>query len=289
MRRIVAATGTPSPGATLSTDHAKCGDTRGRAYVTCRPPLLLVYCHNCADGGTLLMTGPSIAACKEEPKGSVDPRPAMPSDAVVWTKAPAEGRTWLTNSLETGGLGDPERIAHGAGVKWSEQYGRMVLPVYPPGTGLEYPRDISVPVGCQLRAVWQGQLPKYLTLKPTSAPLETLISGASPGYYPGDTYPRALVIVEDLISAWLVAWAGFDVIPMLGLNFRVERLPKLIDAYYKIVVWTDNDCDAAILERERIVDMGACLGGCMASVTAPFQDPKSYPTDFIRKKITEAV
>jgi hypothetical protein len=61
----------------------------------------------------------------------------------------------------------------------------------------------------------------------------------------------------------------------LGLNFRIERLPKLIAAYYHIIVWTDNDCDAARQEAERIRDMAACLGKNVA-VVSDQPDPKAF-------------
>jgi len=135
------------------------------------------------------------------------------------SEAPSEGILFILQA----GI-QPEAAAERYGAAWLPRHQRVFLPVLDSGeeTG-----------AWTARAVLRGQSPKYLASKLRRS-----------GYYPAQQdriQQDAIVVVEDLLSAYKVSMAGFDTVAAMGTAIGADILNR-IDSDRKMVFgWFDDD------------------------------------------------
>lgn len=251
-------------GEQIRFSHFDCGDTRDRLYVkrvVNEHGYLgtLSYCHNCGEGGGT-----------RESFGIIRPARTTAPSLSIKDALPVDFQP--PNQLVMQYLAKYEFTAADAtifGVGWSDHHQRIVLPVK---DGFNQPVK-----GCQLRRVGDYGA-KYITMRPTSEPLECIWTMGT---------ARQTVIVEDLLSAWRVWQAGFNAMPLLGNHVRPERLAKLVhEGYKEWVVWLDNDKpeihDAARYMTNLIRSLGGTAKLCNAT-----NEPKKCDVETTHRHVEE--
>lgn len=138
------------------------------------------------------------------------PTPTMPKDAVDLTAGPKEGWLWVLQ----GGL-TPEEATERWGFRWHEKTRRVLIPV---------------PGGLLGRSV-HGELPKYRML--TNQP------GAL--YWPQKRPHRAVVAVEDILSAIAINRAGWAAVAVLGTSISPTQAEEIAEGREMVVGWFDGD------------------------------------------------
>jgi len=126
---------------------------------------------------------------------------------------PREGLLWLFMS----GIG--EELIYEYNIGWSEKMGRVVIPIY----------DGDNLIGVQCRAVFTGQVPKYMNRK-----------GNSKGVFWANTASYSkVVITEDILSAIKVGRL-YGACSTLGTVLHDSIIAKyLLDK--EVIVWYDGD------------------------------------------------
>lgn len=140
----------------------------------------------------------------------------LPHDYTL--EIPEEGRRWLYK------CGVSPSYWQLLGIGWSQYYQRVVLPVYNHELNL---------IWYQLRAVHEGQKPKYIQPKAAKDCIYTVV-GASPA--------RVAVVVEDIASATRINLSKLNVhgYAMMGTSLTASQLNTLRQ-YDFVIVWTDSD------------------------------------------------
>jgi hypothetical protein len=88
--------------------------------------------------------------------------------------------------------------------------------------------------GYQLRRY--DKQPKYITAMPTGMVKSHYMNSSD--RVNGDT----LVVVEDLLSAYKLHWAGYSALCLLGTKLDKSILPSiLVDKHSRVVIWLDDD------------------------------------------------
>lgn len=232
------------------------------------------WCFRCSEPGFVPKPKPSLAERiallnrqrEEDRKIEASIKPPMPAEFNP-TEWPDEAKVWLYKA----GL-DNDWLEH-LGFYWCPPARRVVIPVLDKSGAL---------------AFWQARgfdpkRPKYLS--PALPPgVNKPIYEADPCRPTEDRRADVLVITEDILSAVKVGEvaAGWSI---LGTSLNALHEAE-IGKYgaSRVLVWLDPD-DAGIAGRRKIVPRLRALGIDAKSVRADL-DPKCYPTDEIRRKIT---
>lgn len=264
LRQHESANGPVPVGEQVRFSHADCGDARDRLYVK-RVVTdhgirgVLAYCHNCGAGGR----APDAAGYVPLAITSVAP---IGDD--VLPKDMSQSNQIAIDYMAKYGFSAADIGVFGVG--WSDHYQRIVLPVQDQ-SGHKGPVK-----GCQLRRVG-GYGAKYITMRPTSEPLECQW---------GQNLGAPTVIVEDLLSAWRVWQAGFNAIPLLGSHVRPERLAKVIhEGFTDWVVWLDNDTPEINDAARYMVNLIKALGGS-ALLCRAANEPKKCDVATVIRHVT---
>lgn len=147
----------------------------------------------------------------------LSPPDAWPQAALVW--------------LGKAGVSVQRAVDHGAG--WSEQTQRFILPCQING----------VPTGAFTGRALNPARPKYVQ----GGQLGAL------GVWIGGPDTAEVVFVEDVLSAWRVADAGYTSCAVLGTSFRPRVLEAALSGKLAAAIWLDPDKagDAAAVKLRR--------------------------------------
>lgn len=203
-----------------SVNHEDCPagkDTKSRLFIKRRPECYLFYCHHCSQRGyyrtddKLLRVGEAKTVDVESETESVRELALSLntlSGTVTVKSWPIEAQLWwlsygLTQEDATNNL-----------VQW---YGDRLW-LNAGGTA------------------WQGRSfdpkhHKYLTV---------VLNKRMPAIFLSDVSTRKLVIVEDIVSAYKVHKAGYNVMCLMGTTLQSHHT-DYATKYSKIKVWLDND------------------------------------------------
>lgn len=139
----------------------------------------------------------------------------MPADAVPLTEGPPEALVWVLK----GGL-TPEQAQDDYGMRWHEATNRVLIPVHL-GVNL---------IGILGRAVF-GERPKYRML---GGPADTI-------YRLPHRADKAIVVVEDILSAIAVWRAGYNAIAVLGTSITPVQAAEIAAGASHVIGWFDGD------------------------------------------------
>jgi len=266
-------------GATGRYNHAQCGDTRGRLYLTRGKEgaggsdTVLAYCHNCGAGGRANLGGRqrygSGAALRNEtetlplskprfslPPGTTFERGEFGSDATQWLR-----RYELDRELPRPWVG------------YTPRHNRIVLPVWS-GEGLE---------AYQTRTFdkdWKG--PKYVTKRRDGADIP------QPVALEGDGIGKVLVITEDTLSSIKIALAGYSGVPLWSAPHSNPRLLALSKMYENILVWFDNDNEQVRANAMRLARRLRAHRP-RVQIVLDKSDPKCYTVDTIQEVLRDVL
>lgn len=257
------ARGDLSVGDTFRINHATCGDTRRRGYITRTHRLDgssgvvdLFFCHNCGQSGFRSVSHDLRSVLSPPPVTQRAEDIALPRDAKSLCRYADEA---------------PEHI-YDWGVKydvstealWSPSMGRIIMPVYDP-LSLKY-------LGYQARRDPSGSahVPKYLTVSDRDNPLRTIIR-------PMLTVQSAapvVVIVEDWVSAHQFKHQpGVYGAPLFGLNATAEHLlwidrtmVEMCSTPPAYLIWLDNDVKKSFEVRDYLIRLARAIGRAAAVV-----------------------
>lgn len=142
--------------------------------------------------------------------------PTLPPDAVPLPDGPPAGWQWVLR----GGL-SPEDAADRYGMRWHEPTRRVLLPIYGP-TGA-----MTALLG---RAV-HGERPKYLMLGGDKNAI----------YRTPKTDSKAVVVVEDILSAIAVSRTGINAVAVLGTALTATHAHEIARGASHVIGWFDPD------------------------------------------------
>ena len=184
----------------------------------------------------------------------------LPHDYTL--EIPPEGRQWLYKC----GI-SPSYWAM-LGIGWSQYYQRVVLPVYNRERNL---------VWYQLRAVHEGQKPKYIQPKAAKNCIYGMCTRAT----------RVAVIVEDMASSIRINLSPSNVhaFAVMGTTLTPAQLNELRQYDY-VIVWTDADRAGRKADKEMRNTLG--LWTSTASICTAV-DPKYLSNDSIGLEISRAI
>ena len=224
-----------------------------------------VYCNACKlvrkfpKGKLSLAELKAYREMSERAKESL--RLELPHDYTL--TIPEIGRRWLYK------CGISPSIWPLLGIGWSEYYQRVVLPVYN--------REAKL-IWYQLRAVHEGQLPKYIQPSAAKDCVYT-ISAAIPS--------RIAVVVEDIASATRINLTKMNVhaYAMMGTTLTKSQLNTLRQYDY-VLVWTDADKAGRDSDRKvrRTLSLWTTTGSIVTEV-----DPKYLSNEKLAEHISRAI
>lgn len=220
----------PAVGQQIAVNHEDCPagvDTKKRLYIKRTPDAVLFYCHHCSQRGyyrthDVNYRASEVVAVPDESshlirKTAVDLSHTVGEvDMEKWS---IEARLWWLSY----GLEQEDATKHQ--VQWYNQ--RLWLNAG--GTA------------------WQGRVfrndgsCKYLTLS---------ITKHMPAMFLADVFNEQLVVVEDLVSAYKLNKAGYNVMCLMGTSLSDVHLAKAI-TYKSVDVWLDED--AAGMSAARVI------------------------------------
>jgi hypothetical protein len=282
LRKYDSTISTIERGETVKLNHDDCAagtDTRGRLYLTrpqATPNIVLGFCHNCQESGYLKTdnedyrdfqqagrASPVPVGPFEVPKGIVWECDQWPNDATVWR---LEKRLTI-DQCEISGIGyDP--TSH-----------RVYLPMW---ERLK-PEPSGLLQGYQLRAIAQGDSPKYYTA--------LLDRDTSPCTIVGQDYnnPMIGVLVEDLASAIvLVGHSQVDI--HVTVNYGTKVTPTVLIKNCNIrkgLVWLDNDSEHVKKQAKTIARVWNMLSGKDIEIEEHAQDPKLHTSKVVNSILNE--
>lgn len=140
---------------------------------------------------------------------------AMPAAAVRLTEGPPEAMLWVLR----GGL-TPEEAQDTYGMRWHEPTHRVLIPIYQGGSLR----------GLLGRAVF-GERPKYRML---GGPADTI-------YRLPHRANKAIVVVEDILSAISVYRAGLNALAVLGTSITPVQAAEIAAGATEVIGWFDGD------------------------------------------------
>lgn len=141
--------------------------------------------------------------------------PSMPKDALPLVEGPREAWRWVLN----GGL-TPEQAQDRWGMRWHEPTRRVLIPIH----------QSNRLVGILGRAVF-NERPKYRMLGGSA---DTL-------FRPPQRPVRAVVVVEDILSAIAVWHAGVNAVAVLGTSLSPVQAAEIASGMDRVVGWFDGD------------------------------------------------
>lgn len=97
--------------------------------------------------------------------------------------------------------------------------------------------------------------------------------------FDGNRKERALVVVEDCVSAFRVSTTGTDAMPVLGSHVATRKLVRLAHMYGSVTFWLDSDK----LTEARAMARQSQLLGLSAKVVHTELDPKCYTNEQIKE------
>lgn len=229
----------------------------------------LLWCHRCHGKGFIKSGTPGVRTALSLARTALHPKTqqetlvktnniTLPNDFVH--EIPSTGLLWLRSY----GITNEEIRRFGFG--YSQRYDRVILPVYKDGTLVYWQgRDIS---GLPDR-------PKYHSV--------AMQHGANV-FRVSNPDSKLNVIVEDILSAVIVARAGFNATALLGSYASPTVLRQLASTGQRVVVWLDPD------KRKESVNIAKrlhSLGVRSWPVILAGRDPKCYTTEQVRKLVNK--
>ena len=266
------------PGQTIRINHTECDageDTRQRLYLTrthADDTVVIGYCHNCQQGGrykdkayaayrdrkhTAVKRTPEIKDNIIEPPGLVRQLSDWPIDAQAWA---------ISRRLD-------QVLLDKYSIAYDPTSDRVYLPKLE-GTEL---------MGYQLRAIHEGQQPKYYTVSDPDAKSWTT--------FLGDEVCLDITIVEDLISGIHIAEAGkTGAVVLHGVKIDPVLMYLIARNWKSAVIWLDNDSqhvDNQAKQMERTIKMYS--PHIEVGRVSEYRDPKYYKSREIVSIIEEAL
>lgn len=171
---------------------------------------------------------------------------------------PKEGRRWFLQ------YGIDSELAAKYRFGWTPKYERVVIPIYSLTGELD---------ALQMRAVLQGQKPKYINPTGPNVRSAVFMSGEPNG---------VTVVTEDVLSAIKVGRVHHAT-SILGTTMTDERAAKIAKYNHTAIVWLDPD-GAGIIGTTK-----ACrqlqLQGVKCYIVRSELDPKKYNSDEIKEHL----
>lgn len=198
-------------------NHRDCDagtDTKERLYIKRAPDGWLFYCHHCGKKGYYRLKdvmhramGTAAYEAPTPPASEIVTRLERCHYDVAVTRWPPEARLWWY-SYE---MEDHDAYAHA--VQWVPSYRRLFM---------------------KAGGTWVGRSftdkRRYVSYR----------QDASPAMFINDLRATKVVIVEDVVSAYKVHKAGFNVLALLGTSISDAEIVA-IKHYPSVRIWLDND------------------------------------------------
>ena len=219
-------------GEQIHVNHTNCSageDTKRRLYIRRTDDgSIVAYCHHCSQSGyyrederryrTLEST---FGSSQTITKRSVQlPRDSQ-SDTGAW---PPKAKVWLYRY----GITDEEIKRHG--IVYSNDLGRVILPVYNGGNL----------VGYQARQIFDDGKEKYLT--------QTTDPSRMVWYTSNTTSSSAVCFCEDILSAIRVG-RRMSSCALLGTNLKDEVLNQIISKHDEFYIFLDDDNRQVVMSQ----------------------------------------
>lgn len=245
------------PGAQLNVNHLDCDagtDTKARLYIKRAPDGWLFYCQHCNKKGYYRLKDFLYRAMEVRPEPSHDKNDKALLSALgeryllPFKHWPPEARLWW-QSYELN-----EAEADALGVQWVPSYCRLFMPAGGTWVGRGF-----------------GTSRRYVSYKQSNT--VPLFAG----------YPDAhqLVVVEDIVSAYKVAKAGYNVLALLGTtasNFDIDAMLP----YNRIVLWFDSD----VAGRKASATLSTKIFWTSNVVSFVYGQPKETPLYKIKEMLS---
>lgn len=295
-----------APGEQTHLNHPDCPaglDTKRRLYVkrTHDGARLLMYCHHCGSKGVWGNSPDSNKA-----NWAAD---AAPFENVGGISNPGPESEWKVGANRTKPWSDFQKAYEQAcdiselewpvkdyfserserkALKHVEYFGtRRVYMSAAPSTfyaGIWIPRWNSddVIVGFDIRTT-HPNAPKWLRIKARNKAGEYIETNPTLTYQLRDS--DTAVLVEDPISAWKIALAGFVGVAICGSELDDWSAYMLGKRYQKLLVWLDNDSDLICTKAAKICRHLSLYSE--ADIKTGYSDPKNYTAQAVKEAICE--
>lgn len=233
----------------LNINHPECPagrDNKRRLYIRKRDGGLIGFCHHCQSKGGKSGRRNYIAGRQAV---QTSWQLTLPKDYTQDLHVAAVA--WLNK------YGITKAEVKQFGIGWSEESGRVILPIYQGGVLVAY----------QSRRVFDyDKGPKYLTDKAAGHRF--------PMFLGTNTGSDTVVLCEDILSAIKVNRAGVCGVALLGVNLSEENVHKLVKLEFtKFVIWLDDDNHEVKRQQRKICKRLDNFGETF-KVTGLGKDPK---------------
>ena len=225
-----------------------------------------MWCHRCHTKKFVKSSTPSAVTCVNLARDLLTPV-VTKQERVVYLPhdftrdIPVTAKLWL----EKYGVTDTEACVI---CGWSEQYQRLILPVYNTRGRLVY---------------WTGRYfgvlpnqPKYLntTTKKSTVVFDT----ATLDLYTNDS--SVVVVVEDILSALAIYRSGFRAIALLGSYLDDTIISTVLRQHRQVLMWLDSDKRSESVKFTKRLN---AIGTPSKAVLHLDGDPKDYSTQEIKE------